>query len=136
MSGDTDLAAMLAGLRVHARPGEYVFVTVADADPGLIAAAAASVREDEGLTCVLARVDAEARGLHHGFVAAWLTLEVRSALHAVGLTAAVAGALAGRGIACNVLAGFHHDHLLVPADRRADALAALAALAGGAEAAA
>ncbi|MEZ0471177.1 ACT domain-containing protein [Luteimonas salinilitoris] len=125
MSGRTDLAAMLAGLRVHARPGEYVFVSAADADPGLAAVADACVREDEGLTCVLSRAEADARGLRYGFVAAWLTLEVHSALHAVGLTAAVAGALAGDGIACNVLAGFHHDHLLVPADRRDDALATL-----------
>ncbi|WP_149196359.1 ACT domain-containing protein [Luteimonas suaedae] len=128
MSGRTDLAAMLAGLRVHARPGEYVFISAADADPGLVAVAEACVREDEGLTCVLSRAEADARGLRYGFVAAWLTLDVHSALHAVGLTAAVADALAGDGIACNVLAGFHHDHLLVPADRRDDALATLARL--------
>ena len=64
------------------------------------------------------------------FVAAWLSLRVHSALDAVGLTAAVSRALADAGIACNVLAGFHHDHLLVPAARRADAIAALHALRG------
>ncbi|NZA26903.1 ACT domain-containing protein [Luteimonas sp. SJ-92] len=127
MSGATDVAAMLAGLRVHARPGEYVFVT--GTDPGLVGHAEASVREDEGLCCVLRREYADAMGLDYGFVAAWLTLEVHSALEAVGLTARVAAALAAQGIACNVLAGFHHDHLLVPAPRRDDALAALRVLA-------
>ena len=64
--------------------------------------------------------------LPYDFRAAWLSLGVHSALDAVGLTAAVATALARHGIACNVLAGFHHDHLLVAAERRDDALAVLA----------
>ncbi len=59
---------------------------------------------------------------------AWITLTVHSSLEAVGLTAAVANTLASAGIACNVLAGFHHDHLLVPIDRVDDAMAALSRL--------
>jgi uncharacterized protein len=54
---------------------------------------------------------------------------VHSDLAAVGLTAAFAGALASEGISCNVIAGFHHDHLFVPWERRADAMAALGRLA-------
>ena len=54
-----------------------------------------------------------------------ITLTVHSALEGVGLTAAVAGALAQAGIACNVVAGYHHDHLFVPWDRREEALAIL-----------
>lgn len=125
---ERDLALMLTRLETRQRAGDYVFVTCAQADPALAALSHASVREDEGVSYVLARADADARGLAYGFVAAWLSLRVHSALDAVGLTAAVSVALAERGIACNVLAGFHHDHLLVPADRAADAVAALAAL--------
>ena len=43
-------------------------------------------------------------------------------------SAAVSTALADAGVSCNVIAGYFHDHLLVPADRMADALAALAAV--------
>ena len=71
---------------------------------------------------------AAAAGFGAGDRFAWITLDVHSALDAVGLTAAVAGALAERGIACNVVAGFHHDHLFVPVDRAGDAIDALDAL--------
>ena len=132
MSGERDLARLLGSLTASARDGEYAFVTRTDADPALAAAALATVLEDEGVTYVVPCGFADARGLAYDFRAAWLTLGVHSALDAVGLTAAVATALARHGIPCNVLAGFHHDHLLVPAERRDEALAVLAALAAAA----
>ncbi|MEH6413934.1 ACT domain-containing protein [Pseudomonas sp. CGJS7] len=121
----TDLAQMLAGLQVDVREGEYVYATASDTRSPLRELALATVTENEGLTCVLRRADADAHGLKYEFVAAWLTLRVHSALEAVGLTAALSRALTGHGIPCNVLAGFYHDHLLVPADRRDEAIAAL-----------
>ena len=54
-----------------------------------------------------------------------ITLGVQSSLEAVGLTAAVAGALTAVGISANVVAAFHHDHVFVPAERAADAMARL-----------
>jgi hypothetical protein len=68
-------------------------------------------------------------GLEYHFTAAWITLRVHSALDAVGLTAAVSLALTDAGISCNVVAGFHHDHLFVPHTRAADAVRVLEALA-------
>lgn len=129
-AAETDLAKMLATLQVDVRDGEYVFVSAPHWDALPRELAQATIVEAEGPTCVLRREHADERGLDYDFVAAWLSLRVRSALQAVGLTAAVAQALAARGIACNVLAGYHHDHLLVPAARREDALAALLALRG------
>jgi hypothetical protein len=86
------------------------------------------MREAEGLTVVVAEAQALAHGWRVAFRSAWITLSVHSDLAAVGLTAAFARALADAGIACNVVAGVHHDHLFVPVDRAADALAALRAL--------
>lgn len=129
MSGEGDLARLLAALRVSVRDGEFVFLGSATGDAALAAIAEASIRETEGVTYVLPRAQADARALGYDFIAAWLTLDVHSALDAIGLTATVAGVLAERGIPCNVLAGLHHDHLLVAADRRDDALATLERLA-------
>jgi hypothetical protein len=105
------------------RPGEFVFVL--GGDP---VAAEATVREDEGLTAVIARERADELGLAYDYVAAWITLRVDSTLEQVGLTALFSRALADAGISCNVLAGVHHDHLLVPADRADEALELLRGL--------
>lgn len=113
MTGETNLQALLAALHPVLRDGEYVYVLWPHGrtlEPGIEAA----VREAEGLTVVLARERADALGLPYDFVASWITVEVHSELEAVGLTTAVGKALAEAKISCNVLAGFHHDHLLVP----------------------
>lgn len=123
-SGSTDLDAMLGSMDATVRPDEYVYATVAGNHPSRHRAEAV-IQEDEGLTVILRREDAEAHGLDYHFVASWITLTVHSSLEAVGLTAAFSQALAAEGISCNVLAGFHHDHLLVPVRDTDRALAAL-----------
>ncbi len=49
-------------------------------------------------------------------IAGWtlITLEVHSALAAVGMIAAVARALASEGISTNVVVAFYHDYVFVP----------------------
>ena len=66
-------------------------------------------REDEGLTAYRRLAPGESP---EGVVE--ITLQVYSDLEGVGLTAAVATALAEEGIPCNVVAALHHDHLFVP----------------------
>lgn len=128
MSGQTHLPDILANLDVDVRAGTWVVITRRAPDAAADAVAEARVSEREGITYVVPEAFAMAQGEQPGFVAAWLSLRVHSALNAVGVTAAVSGVLAGRGIACNVIAGFHHDHLLVPAARRDDAIAAIRSL--------
>lgn len=122
-----DLETMLSSITIRRRPGTYTVATVTD--PVSVGdGVEAVIVEDEGTTVVVTCEEAERRGWPIGFVAAWLTVEVHSALEAVGLTAAMSAVLAAQGIPCNVLAGFFHDHLLVPADRADDAVAALESL--------
>ena len=121
MSGVTDLGELLAAMRPVLTPGEWVFVTGAAPVDGAIA----TVVEDEGVTSVVDRATAERAGVTGEPVMARITLQVHSALEAVGLTAAVSTALAARGIPANVVAGFFHDHVFVPLDRATEAVAAL-----------
>jgi predicted N-acetyltransferase YhbS len=129
MTAEMNLQALLAGMRPVQREGEYVYVLWPHGRP-LAAGIEAAVREAEGLTVVLPRAEADRQGLSYDFVGAWITLQIHSDLEAVGLTAAVSRALTEARISCNVLAGFHHDHLLVPvadAPRALEVLAELAA---------
>ena len=127
MTGETDLAAILASLDVAREPGVFVVATIADGaepPPGT----RALIHEREGVTVVLTREEALAAGLAFVFEAAWLTLTVHSSWEAVGLTAGVAARLAAEGIPANVLAGYHHDHVLVPVQQADAAIAALRSL--------
>lgn len=130
MGAERDLGVLLRTMRPERVPGRFVFVSVSRS-PGAVEPVA-WIREEEGISLVLRQADADRLGLDYGFVAAMITLRVHSALEAVGLTAAVATALAEVGISANMVAGFHHDHVFVPADRARDALAALAELSAAA----
>ena len=87
----------------------------------------ATVAEAEGMTVVAPLAALTAIGIvSEGW--ARISLTVQSDLAAVGLTAAFAAALTEAGISCNVIAGYHHDHLFVPWDLGPRALAVLEAL--------
>ncbi|GAB3305108.1 ACT domain-containing protein [Hymenobacter humi] len=125
MPGETNLTRLLASMQPVLNAGEYVFCTTRAGTSVPAELVLGSFREAEGLTLILARKTADAHGLIYDYVSAWLTLNVHSSLAAVGLTAAVAGALARENISCNVVAAYFHDHLFVA---QADAQRALAAL--------
>jgi hypothetical protein len=125
VTGERDLRTLLASIEPVLRPGAFVFAVIVDESLLDGIAPEATVREEEGLTVVLPQERADALGLTYDFVAAWITLGVHSALDAVGLTGAVSATLADAGLSCNVLAGYHHDHLLVPAERAQEAVALL-----------
>lgn len=132
MSGETNLARLLQGMTPQLNPGQYVFCCVAPEHDCSGLQPLASLRESEGLSLVLPRATADAHGLRYDYVAAWITLQVHSSLAAVGLTASFSAALAQAGVSCNVVAGFHHDHLFVPVERAERALSTLRALAAAA----
>ena len=113
MAGETSLALLLRDMQPHLNPGEFVFCCVTNASLVQDATLLGSFQEQEGLTVILAREQADTLGLLYDYVAAWITLTVHSDLAAVGLTAAFATALGNAGISCNVIAGYHHDHLFV-----------------------
>jgi len=86
-------------------------------------------REEEGLTAVfreeakeeLARyTDSRMQGPF-----ALITFKAQTSLSDVGMTAEFSSALARAKIPANVFAGYHHDHVLVPYEKREAAILAL-----------
>lgn len=130
--GEHDLDRLVRDMTPVLDPVTYVFVTCA-AGTELPAGLSPLMRfeETEGTTLILPDAAAERAGLAATFPCRRITLTVHSALDAVGFMATVATALAAAGIGCNPVAGYHHDHVFVPADRAGDAMAALEALSAG-----
>jgi hypothetical protein len=129
MAGETSLQTLIRSMSPELNEGDYVFCSVANVGVLKGVEALGSFREREGLTVILERQHAEALGLSFDYLAAWITLNVHSALEAVGLTAAFASALGQAGISCNVIAGFYHDHLFVGKNDAHKALSVLRQLA-------
>ncbi|MDA3921111.1 MAG: ACT domain-containing protein [Salinisphaera sp.] len=113
MAGDHHLARLLVHMAPKRQPGIYRFATLPYGTPFDPGKCVCVMREPEGVSIVAetACLPVDANVLD--YYAVWIVLSVHSALEAVGLTAAVSGALAGIGISCNVIAGARHDHLFV-----------------------
>jgi hypothetical protein len=125
--GLTDLRVLLAALdpEVDPIPKRFLHVSHEKAQTRL-ADALMMFREAEGTTLIVDVDGDDAQG--DRLLWARITLRVQSSLTAVGMMAAVSAALARRGIPCNPVSAFLHDHIFVPWDRRDDALDALSHL--------
>ncbi len=124
MAGETDLDKLLALMQPKLLDGEYVFCTLDDSS--LADAVAlnplATYLEEEGLSVLLEKSQAEQAGLQFNSTFRGITLSVHSSLDAVGFTAAVSAKLSANGIPSNVIAAHYHDHVFVPAERAEYAL--------------
>jgi len=114
MDGETDLSILIRNLAPELHPGEYVFCSLKQEAIPAGVEPVAMIRENEGLTLVLSRGQAEQLGISFTTRCAWITLMVHSDLEVVGLTAAISKLLTDSNIPCNVVAGYYHDHLFVP----------------------
>ena len=125
MAAETDLNRLLATMQPTLSPETYVFCSLQDMDRlGALKPRMLFV-EAEGLTLIIEREAALAEALAFEFECRMITLNVHSALEAVGFLARVIPALADLGMGVNPVAGFYHDHLFVAADRAQDALRCL-----------
>ena len=125
-----DTSAMISGMAPVLDDTLYHFCILSDGSEALKSQALASFAEDEGPSVILTDQVARDANLASDLPMRRITLTVHSALDGVGLTAAVASSLAEAGIACNMVAAYHHDHAFVPAGDADRALAILQALAG------
>jgi len=115
MAGETNINRLIASMSPQLHEGEYVFVTLKEAEANKIPRSIPvfEFKETEGITLILERQIANKLGLDYDFVLAWITLKIHSSLEAVGLTAAFSTELGKHGISCNVVAAFYHDHIFV-----------------------
>lgn len=126
-----DLDTLLKNLQPVLDSQEYVFCTVnGELKNYLVLNPLATFVETEGLTLVLTKIQAQSLGACTDSMFKRITLSVYSSLEAVGLTAAVASALAKEGISANVIAAYHHDHVFVPTDKANQAVQILTKLRG------
>ncbi len=117
---------MIAQMSPRLDERQWCFASVTpDRAPELLGAALGTFREEEGVSAIVPpQLVPEGNP-----VFARIVLEVYSDLEGVGLTAAVATALAEADIPCNMVAALHHDHVFVPEGRAAEALGILQELA-------
>jgi hypothetical protein len=128
MDGETDLTKLLREMNPELHAGEFVFCSIEARNLPENIEPLGLFREQEGLTVILPKARADELGWRYSFVGAWITLNVHSALDAVGLTAAVSQALTRAGVSCNVVAAYYHDHIFVPIKDAERALEVLQAL--------
>jgi hypothetical protein len=130
MSGETNLQKLLQEMNPRLNEGEYVYCTLESKDQAAQLDPLCMFAEEESVTVILPKSQADASRFPYATTFAWITLTVHSSLEAVGLTSAVAHALAGAKISCNVVAAYYHDHIFVPIQDAALAMTVLHTLTG------
>jgi hypothetical protein len=126
MSPIIDLNELLASMAPHLNEGEYVFCSLEGEYGDYIHLnPITAFRETEGLSLVIAKQNAVDNDISFESTFRMITLTVHSSLEAVGLTAAVAAKLTEHNISANVIAAYHHDHILVQTEKAEMAMTAL-----------
>lgn len=106
--------------------GEYVFALVDTVPEGTHPFAV--IRDEDMLTVVLEKSEAEAAGLPIDKTYAHLFLGLDADLDSIGITAIISQVLSARSIVANAIACARHDHFFVQADRADEAAQLLADL--------
>ena len=124
-SGETNLDLLLASMQPTLHDPIYVFVTVEAGFDSTSVQPVMTFQEAEGLTLIVEQERAATAGLAAEFPCRMITLNIHSSLAAVGFLARITTHLAALEMGVNPVSGFYHDHLFVPVDRAASAVAAL-----------
>lgn len=129
-NGETDLNKLLAEMTPQLDEQIWVFLSLKARDAALEDKALMRFDEEEGATYILKEPDA--KGYDATFRCQRITLQIHSALEAVGFLDAISTALTLNGISSNVVSAFYHDHLFVPVEKTAQTISVLKALSASA----
>lgn len=113
MSTENNRSKLIQNMQPFLNPGKYVFTSVKNSKSIPRSEIVCEFKEDEGITLIVKREIADQFNMSYNAVFSWITLNIQSSLEAVGFTAAFSSELTKYGISCNVIAGFHHDHIFV-----------------------
>jgi len=122
MVGELNLNTLLSTMTATLVEGVYVFVTLKNQAVPTALSPRMTFVEAEGTTLIVTKDEAEAASLDYEFPCRMISLEVHSALEAVGFIAHIATELAKADMGVNPVSGFYHDHLFVPDGRQDDGL--------------
>lgn len=115
MAGEKNLKILLQSLNPKLLSETYVFCLLPEGEYGDLKAAKpiASFMEDEGLSIILPKLQADLHNMDYDGEFRAITLKVHSSLDAVGMTAAISDRLTKDNISANIVAAFNHDHVFV-----------------------
>ena len=125
MSGEADLHRLIAAMDPVLDPELYVFATGKLDDIPSEIAPRMLFHEAEGVTVILPKSVVQLTDLTWDFPCRMITLNIHSALDAVGFLARITAVLARLEMGVNPVSAFFHDHIFVPQDRAEDAMNAL-----------
>lgn len=118
MNGEKDLETLLLSMRPKLSESQFVFcnisldkLTTLKMEPLFI------FREEEGVTIIIEKWQADSESLDYDDVWSWIALTVHSSLSAVGFLAAITSKLSENYISVNVVSAYFHDHLFVPQEK-------------------
>lgn len=132
--GEKELAVLLREMQPFLHPQAVGFISLDEETFfSLQLNPIATFWEEEGITVVLSQSQAERLNLPVQGYWAWITLQIHSALDAVGFLAVITSALAKAGISVNVYSAFYHDHIFVPWEDRLQAMEVLKTISNGSD---
>lgn len=100
-------------MRPSLNEGEFIFYSLKHITAEVLGNAILLFKEREGTTVILPKATADDLNIKYQSIFSWITLLVNSSLDTVGFTAKFSSELAKHNISCNVVAGYHHDHIFV-----------------------
>ena len=112
--GETDLQSLFKQMQPVLDDEQMVFCSLpTDEAEKYLTSCQGYYREQEGVSLILNKRQADLDNLTYGPVFRRISLMVHSSLEAVGFLSRITEILAAQGISVNVVSGYFHDHLYI-----------------------
>ena len=130
MPGKTNLKEILHNINPRLLDETFVFITSIEPLEDLINSLKpkATFLEDEGITLVINKKDADAHSLQYDAIFKCISLGVHSSLESHGLISTITRELTKHKISSNIFSGYFHDHIFVQDNLAAEALKVISSL--------